>query len=611
MVDPNIQCSNVVTNISWDADFTGSIVNFDQASFIEAGIDDYEFYEKRAKQKPYGLYMVLKTSTVYNENIVDSLADYLKAQGCSEACVCDFISIAQELVMNAVVHGNLGLDVNFLQMRADNPAEITGVFDRFQQMLKDDEYANKAIAMGVTCYDGSVLFEIQDQGPGFAFDDFKDKYNDTSLHKGMDIVFLLTADIEYSEKDNILRIILSDKENEIDIDDVLNMEDIRIGVTTTSETSYKIIRSILAEHGIKYVSRFNILQNDLVNSLEQIDLLLFLSDRSTAVMLDRLKKIRHHKTQVEFPIILQKTEALDSVQMGRFSPFVNDFIGQDMAVYELVSRIRAHYSMYAAQKALLNVYKEYQREIVSARHSIQRIESLSSSVLERKSTGTKFLSFVQGSKTFNAVSEQIERFSQRRASSYGQGFCFTLNERPYSIFISMPEGLSSVLILSHVKGYIEHLKQQDDIAELEEIIESILSYSRRLASMALNIKIICAYWAEDEGTFYYQNVGGFIAVEYNILTRKASVYKGDKNSYSLGKDKKYKPSAQNIFYIFDHFTPIQLADVEAHSHLLLKARSFWSDEQKIAVPDFVAKEQKRIPYFSICPLDETEESHER
>ena len=118
-----------------------------------------------------------------------------------------------EVLINAIEHGNLELPVNYF---VENPGseEKETVFDLKNERLKDSKYADKKIIINYRFHNDETAVTIIDEGPGFDAASVVDYLvsDDTSKSEGCGRGLMLLKyavdEIRFNEKGNEVTLII-------------------------------------------------------------------------------------------------------------------------------------------------------------------------------------------------------------------------------------------------------------------------------------------------------------------------------------------------------------------------------------------------------------------
>ncbi len=154
----------------------------------------------------------------------------------------------------------------------------------------------------------------------------------------------------------------------------------------------------------------------------------------------------------------------------------------------------------------------------------------------------------------------------------------------------MRYGLSSVLVLSYLKGFIEKLKVDNSYLNPSEIIVRVTDYISEVVPDTTAFKLICATWDPDQGGFIFDHMGAFLPVEFQKQNKTPLIYKGNISVSSDTKDKIYHMNDNSAFCIFDADIRVNMDDLAAF--LNEKISNDVSEQES-----FIDSNGTEIPFF--------------
>ncbi len=583
-----------------------SLQHCESGSFIQDTVHSAGKYIEKAMDETSDLYLVLTTKTAYEQNIIVMLIEFLKARNYSIGLIEIFTTVMQELITNAVIHGNLGLDLCLKDImdpanfKPDQAEKLQEAFLKIQTLLDNPDYGQKPIMLRINCFPETIILDIQDKGAGFNFEEFQKKYSDTKLVKGMDLVFLMSEDMQYNKETKTTSLILKDPDKKaLKVLD-LHSKEICLGIYTADKARFKTMKKTLGKAGFKKINQLSARETTQHKMLDEINLLLMLSDITPKEMFEKVTKIRQGATRIDLPILCQKSENITLAQLKKLSTNTNDFLSSSIHSHELVSRVKAHLSMQQAKKNFEEFYAHYQSEIMQSKKTIEHFERRTSIFLRDLEHKKEFCILLNGSQTAVENMENTDLLQEKMRIPYGNGFSFHRCGHDYFIFISMRNGLSSVLIMSYLKGYIEHLKKGDEPLPPAEIIQQVQGFIEEILPISIKINIFCTCWEHENQAFQYAKQGNFSILKYD---HSKNILCGD-NQKSIKDTDMIKD--KQILYIVDSSIHIDKKQLQSVSCRIFKEKiqNLWAIENSDI--NLYNAQNIKIPTLMILPYEKKE-----
>ncbi len=463
-------------------------------------------YLNAVLQPVSNVHLVLSTAMAYENDIVGDLHDYLVAKGVSIGLLDAFVTVASELIYNAVLHGNLGLNLNF-DVSEDEVVHYTvQAFEKIAEHLAVPSLALRPVVITVNLLNNSIALDVQDQGDGFDFDTFKEKYKNSQLQKGMDLVFLLSKDISYDKESRTMSVLIDDPDSLKPATRSINYAAKPIGILTRNPRQYALVSSALHEAGFRTLHNLAVLPQDIVVKSEKLALVIALQDKDGSLPLDELCRIRGWCDKYSLPILCQKNAAnqADAVILET----ANDFLSTPLNLLEIVQRTRAQISLLEARKDIMAFSRDYQIEIRQAEKTIAFLEACAQeqwSILPDCSYDVRLF----GTHTATNLADRLVKWRKDITHLYGQGFFFNIDGQAFFLMMSIPDGLSPILILSYLKGYTQRLRDSDVEMTPASIIALISSYIAALIPSMQDLQLLCLSYDAEQGALVYQRYGQF------------------------------------------------------------------------------------------------------
>lgn len=590
---------------NWSQSLIPVLLNTPQSCLIEETIPNLEGLIRNAPHQLSDIRIVLTTRTAYETDLVEAITRVLRSKRYTEKLIESTMSIAQEVLMNAIIHGNLGLDLK-LKMNLDRPDQamyFANTFQKINERLQEDAYGLKPITVELTCHYDSVILDVSDQGEGFDFESFKQKYKDSKLQKGMDLIFLLAKDIDYNRKTKTISILIEDTAQVVSKAESVNLSDLTIGICTGDEQKYNTLKTQLETSYSINTYKTDIETLDVFNITSDCDFLICLNDIEPDKFAEILDDIRDFSSHIDLPVLYQRQETFRFEDHEALTQLVNDFIGAEAPLSEIIARIKAHSTMSKAQSEFYEFYDNYKREIAQAQSTIEILENSAPIVLENHITKQPLIGLINGTQTdIDSLDRNI--FNENIAPvPYSQGFTFNLQEHDYFLFMSLVGGLSPILLLSHIKGLVEHIKGKNEMLLPSDILDITSTSMRNILPDKANLNLICSMWEPEQGRFIYAYNGAFIPIIYDTDLQKYTIYKTEISLPSSTQNKIFNFIDGTSFLIFDANIPInpnRLSDFEQD----LLQNALTKDEVIDYLRENPLKDQHgaSLPFFMAHPI---------
>jgi len=571
------------------------------ACFVQYGVLDFERFFEEALEETSDLYLVFSTRFAYHMDIVSMLDRYLMDRGYSSGLIENFMSVFQELKNNALIHGNLDLDLPIKSImnaedmdQQEKLEKMQAVFQTLEEALADEEKGNRALVLRLVCHDDTVLLEVQDQGRGFDFEAFQRKYGDTKFTKGMDMVFLMSKDIDYNPDTKTMTVILEDPDKKPPEILEIDKEMLRIAILSNEPQAYQTLSGMLEELGIKNLQRFTARPGQGENIVEEADILLVLNDIPIPEKLEMLRELRECVDKVDLPVLCQKPEVFGPEYIAGIGPLVNDFISHDIKPFELLSRIQAHHSMHQIKRGFDHFYQHYQSELMQSQNTIESLEKIETLTLRDDKNRTRGWALINGSRLSAEAVERIESLKEQAVIPYANGFVFSQGGKDIFLYISMRHGLSSVLVISYLEGCIARLKNSAEDMTPEDIVGHLYRDIEKAAPVSFYCGIFCARWDKQAYAIDCASKGKF------------TLYRCDSEQAITAQDQHKTITLADTQYLIALDSCIELDALDLQEHLQNIAL-YHRDNSKLpysAMLDFYSAHGIKIPYFLIAAKDQ-------
>lgn len=467
--------------------------------------------------------VTLATQRAYREDVTEKLSKLVKSHGYSRSLVDVFATILHETVVNAVIHGNLGLDIKMDYHDISDPVEAAEVmqdaFSQIDQALVNPKLGRKPIQISLSLGDDEISLAVRDDGDGFDFQTFQKKYKDVSLRKGMDFVLLLSKELNYDRASRTLSVTLRDPDKKRVDDYFVDMSKLVIGVCTMSLGYYEIFAAMLAKYGFLQTKNIHPLEAVQCAENHDLGLMIFLADIEPQLMRETVTACRQTWDQFDLPIFCQKSPRTNKKDLRVLGGLVNDFIEPYATMTELVTRIRAHAAMKQARDKMLSVYHYYQKEnryIQKTIHYLEQDERIDLGGSQQNPQAIQ--AWFQNSHTTQGTLMALHDM-HARAIRYSHGFWLEVAGKQYAIMVTMPFSFSETMIVATLKAFVENPKRWDTDVSADDIKVYIRQYIDALiGDKDFPIKIFCCAWQPELAQLTYSQEGGFWPLCYHHET---------------------------------------------------------------------------------------------
>jgi DNA-binding response OmpR family regulator len=157
---------------------------------------------------------VFKTGEIEPDKISLYLSTHLGEMGFIEGRRISTVALAfNEVLINAIEHGNLELPVNYFVESLGSEDKET-VVDLKNERLRDPQYANKDIIIKYQFHNDEILVTVIDEGPGFdasSVVDFlmdDDKSKTEGFGRGLMLLKHAVDEIRFNEKGNEVTLVI-------------------------------------------------------------------------------------------------------------------------------------------------------------------------------------------------------------------------------------------------------------------------------------------------------------------------------------------------------------------------------------------------------------------
>ncbi|NWH07430.1 MAG: ATP-binding protein [Alphaproteobacteria bacterium] len=161
------------------------------SSIIEAGL-----FARGLAASGAALCIVVRTSTAYRRPLAREIAVALKRRcdiGDETALIME--TVLHEALMNAILHGNLGLN--------SEARQGFGMLDRFQSLidhrLKLPQFSNKPLVIGATWTSRFIDLSVRDDGTGYSAKPRALPDESRASGRGLAIIQALAAAVSFKE----------------------------------------------------------------------------------------------------------------------------------------------------------------------------------------------------------------------------------------------------------------------------------------------------------------------------------------------------------------------------------------------------------------------------
>lgn len=463
--------------------------------------------------------ILVSTKTAYTQDVTSIISSLALNEGYSIKCVESLKVIAHELIINAVVHGNLALDID-LSFSADNHSKnIQNTFAQIDEKLAMPEFADKPILISINFFGHKIAFNIRDEGEGFDFLDFKNKYYETTLRKGMDLVFMMSSDFDYDESDNITSVIIDDADA-LEINQKLFEEDEEktFAILSNKQSHYLLLKNILNNFGYKNTVCIHADEYNFLDILKETDILICLSNVKGEALLKVLNNVRAVRAFNYFPVLCQKSPDMSRPVFKDISKLDVEFLSETLDANEIMARTKSQLAMTKVQKNLYDFYAHIKLEVEQARKTIDYFERpIDVDLLNVKNDICGNVKILGSHTVSNSPQALLDLTQQSRP--YGQGIHFQLMDIDFFVFLSLEPGLVPTLIVSTLKGFVEHLNVACDEFHSSGVLYKISKHLEYILPASFKCSLFCAMWDKDTHYFECASMGDFALYEMSQATQ--------------------------------------------------------------------------------------------
>lgn len=501
--------------------------------------------------------ILISTKAAYTQDLTILIRDLAVHNGYSPKCIEALVTVAHELIMNAVIHGNMGLDID-LSFAAENHSDnVQKTFSQIEEKLSITEFADKPILISINFFGHKIAFNIKDEGAGFDFVNFKNKYDETGLHKGMDLVFIMSSDFDYDETDNITSVIIEDK-GALEINEKLFEDEVEktFAILSNKQSHYLLLKNVLNNFGYKNTICIGENDENILDILKDTDLLICLANIDEQKLVKILNNIRAVRAFNYYPVLCQKSPHMSRFVFKDISKLEVEFLSETLVANEILARTKSQLAMTRVQKRLYDFYAHIKLEVEQARKTIDYFEKHVAVDLYNRSDEICGYVKILGSYTVSNSRENLFELTQQNLP-YGQGIYFQLAGIDFFVFLSLERGLVPTLILSTLKGFVEHLNVACDELHSAGVMHKINRHLNYILPASFKCSVFCAMWDSDNHYFECASIGGFSLYEMSQSSKNIVKLDFDGEAMVLREghnflvvDEKIEANFKTLFNIF-------------------------------------------------------------
>ncbi len=394
---------------------------------------------------------------------------------------------AQELVTNAIIHGNLQVEIP-----AEKDADVFArVFSEVEDALSDAAHAQKPLFISLGIGPGRVDLSIEDQGPGFKFSHFVEKYNDQAFIKGLDYV-LHTVDSfrKASHKGNVsIRL----KEKGAEPEDTFDVQSQSVAIMSASKVLYNIINGHLTDLGYANIQRITADTPSLESLPASTAALIILSDIPFENVKDRLSRMRTASNKQVYPVLYQIDEKSGHEFDDDFFEYVNEILHSPVNFNEFASRLKVQLGMFQAKENLHEKLDFYLSELERVRPEVQRYEIFGSETIGgngvRNDTQAPAKIHYYGSQTREIIADHIHTKKPEFSPEwYFQSFPTIADNPHFAAGIAFREtGMTPILLISRLAA---EMRTRTDICDPDAAFAAIKTLASSILPAHIDRKVL-------------------------------------------------------------------------------------------------------------------------
>ncbi len=317
--------------------------------------------------------ILLSTKRAYEEDWIRPFQNMLEKHfRFSETFTQNFGIVAHELLMNAILHGNLKTDFPLDKEHAD----FLDACQKISSCLKEPELGGLPLSLTLTLAPPHLRICIEDEGPGVRFEDFIHKYKDKIFTKGFDYILHIADKIECCPFSGRITVSMSEKHGKIvlpeDAKDGFSTD--IIAVMTEAPALFEEMRNKL--NALGYTRARHVLPRiEFIEDItEHSSAMIILADVPYDKISGQLRSLRQHHDKKEFSILYQTPPPSAPGSHTDFFRNVNEVLPLSFTLYELSARLGVQIDMRHARKKLDTSYKNYQEEFGKTIHILEEVE---------------------------------------------------------------------------------------------------------------------------------------------------------------------------------------------------------------------------------------------
>lgn len=320
------------------------------------------------------LELTLQLRAFYMFEITQSIVFFVThVMRASDEHSSDIATAIHEAVMNAMVHGNMGIHSKY--------ADLTGMEDFYQMVesqFSQDSYLEKDVHITMAYSPEYVVVSISDQGKGYEPGHVKSAGEAShELHgRGLQIIKETTSSFSVSEDGRTIHLSFAryDEAAEEALEEnvlspeALGIKDSRILIIDDTEFNRFMIQEVMEDNGFHNIRQAK-------DGIEGVDItrewqpdLVFLD-----LMMPRMDGFEYCETMraeerfSDMPIIVQTALSSADQRARAFKVGATDLVTKPINPDELISRTTIHIERAALLKSLLSYRQRLEAELESAR----------------------------------------------------------------------------------------------------------------------------------------------------------------------------------------------------------------------------------------------------
>lgn len=415
---------------------------------------------------------LISTGNAYRQEWIDFLGDALKKMFVLDDELTDRIkTVAYELLMNAILHGNMAVDFPVDR----NSADFFKAFEKVEKMIEKESISGKSIAIVVEINSNDIYLSVEDEGSGFNFNHFVEKYEKQAFTKGMDYVLHMADEIINAPEKGKITVRFSAHSAQKSLPPTKTMPP--IAVLSQSRVLFDIMKTNLQELGYMNVHHIHDFASEIEGIYEKCGALIILSDIDYKSLSPDLEKFRTKCKRQQFPILFQTNYDKKKEPPASLFDNVNEIIKTPLNLYELGSRLSMQIEMTNVRNNLFEKFVFYKNEMDTTLPILEKHESVT--ICEDILLGTRIFNLCSKTGIAEYDMDKTETKAGISGSWYFSSICLCnkVNDE-HKVIVGVGingKGFMPVLLMTELRHRISTIIKPElrkDLANLSQIIDN-------------------------------------------------------------------------------------------------------------------------------------------